>query len=247
VVGVDVGKELIAIAEEKERPGVAFHLATHFTANHRVDDLDLLIESNLRFGLHLADALAQRSVPLVNVGTAWQCTEGKEGNPAALYAATKNAFEQLLRFYTGAGQFRVLSLRLFDSYGPGDPRKKLFWYLRQAALPGGAPVGMSGGEQLIDLLYVDDIVRGLVQASNQVMGQAESFGVASLSSGAPLSLRTVAERYERVIGRPLSIQWGKLPYRAKEMFQAWTAGPPLADWKPEVSLEDGIRRMEHAQ
>lgn len=230
------------------RPAMVFHLAAHFVPHHQTSDVDGLIESNLAFGTRLLEAIkVTGGGNLVVTGTYWQHFAGEPYMPVSLYAATKQAFQDLLVFYSQFENIRATVLKFFDTYGPGDSRKKLFYWFKEAA---GAkiPVGMSPGEQLIDLVYIDDVVDALEHAANRLLdgsdtGKVSPTGGYMVSAGKALSLKQVAAVYGRVVGKPMNIDFGAKPYRPREMMEHWKVPPTLPGWKPKISLEEGIRRM----
>lgn len=221
-------------------PDVIFHLATCFRGQHATEDVEPLVAANVLFGTQLAEAAAGAPPRVfVNVGTAWQRDDEGAYLPAALYAATKQAMEDILRYYAEAGAFPVADVKLFDTYGPGDERGKLLALLAGAA-ERGEPLRMSPGEQLIDLLHVDDVVDALRAAAEAAEGPWSAW---SASSGAPLALRALVERFSSITGRPVPVEWGARPYRPREMFEPWQAGDPVPGWTPQVALDDGIRSL----
>jgi nucleoside-diphosphate-sugar epimerase len=161
----------------------------------------------------------------------------------SLYAATKQAFEALLDFYIDAHGFRAITLKLFDTYGPRDPRPKLLSLLATAAATGVA-LDLSAGEQLIDLVYIDDVVEAFVLAGQRLLsgasGASETYAV---SSGSPVPLRQLVAQYAAVTGAQLNLRWGARPYRAREVMVPWNTGAALPGWAPTVSLEEGFRRV----
>lgn len=220
-----------------------FHLAGLFIGTHRPDDVSHLVESNVAFGSRLAESLAARGpVAFVNAGTYWQHVGGEPYKPASLYAATKQAFEDILRFYADAGSLKVVSLRIFDTYGPDDPRPKLLNLLLDAARSGG-PLDTSAGEQLIDLVHVDDVAAAFLVAANVAAGQDVDLSSYAVASGSPLRLRDLAAKVEAVTGRRVNARWGAKPYRPHEMFEPWDAGPRLPGWEPKIGLDDGLAAM----
>ncbi len=227
------------------RPETVYHLAAHFVAEHQAGDIVPLIDSNLRFATQLAEAAVATGVhDFVNVGTAWEHFEDGDDNPVCLYAATKHALESILRFYVEARGLRVVTLKLFDSYGPKDPRRKLFSILREAAAE-GQRLALSPGAQLVDIVYVDDIIEALFVATRRLAdGEVEGMERYAVSSGNPLPLRELVETWARVTGKALDIEWGGRPYRAREVMVPWRTGARLPRWRLAVSLEDGIARME---
>lgn len=239
--GSAAGLRAIVVAA---RPDLVFHLASLFLAQHGPDDVDRLIESNVLFSTQLAEAMAQAGVQrLLNTGTSWQHYQDGDYDPVCLYAATKQAFEAILRYYTTCTPLRVLTLKLFDTYGPGDPRPKLMHLLQKTARS-GAHLAMSPGEQLIDIVYIDDVVDAFVAGAERLLAGVdapmEEFGV---SSGHPLPLRELAAIFSRVSGLPLDIEWGGRPYRPREVMQPWTRYRALPGWQPRVKLEEGLARL----
>ena len=191
--------------------------------------------------MRVAEAAAQ--VPrrvFVNAGTAWQHVDGEPYRPKGLYAATKQAFEDVLRYYADADQLHVVTLNLYDSYGPDDPRGKLVSALVNAARS-GKHLDMTSGRQLIDLVHVDDVVRAFSHAFSLARGmpfcEARAFAV---SSGQAVSLRELVGIVEAIVGHPLDVTWGAREDRANEMLTPWYAGDPLPGWSPRIKLVDGL-------
>ena len=134
-------------------PEIVFHLASLFIANHREEDINALIYSNLLFGTQLSEAMVKTgALCLVNTGTSWQHFENEKYNPVNLYAATKQAFEDILKYYIESKKLKVVSLHLFDTFGDDDPRAKLMKLLKKT-METQIPLDMSPGEQKIDLVH----------------------------------------------------------------------------------------------
>ena len=226
------------------RPDVTFHLAARFVAQHGPDDVAGLIEDNVLFSAQLFEALAGAGARrLVNVGTGWQHRADAPTRPVNLYAATKQAVQDLLAYFTDASSLRAVTLKLFDTYGPGDRRQKLFTVLRRASET-GVPLQMSPGEQLLDLVHVDDVVAALLTAAQRVGdSDADSSAQFAVSAAKRYTLREVAELYSSVTGRRVDVVWGGRPYRDREVMVPWS-GDPLPGWRPTVSLADGLRSLD---
>lgn len=229
---------------ESEKPDLVIHLASYFKPEHRAEDISPMLQSNLEFGTQVLEGMkASGCKRIINTGTFWQHYQGATYDPVCLYAATKQAFEEIARFYVNACGFQVLTLKLSDTYGPGDPRRKLLSLLKEQA-KSAQGLGMSPGDQEIDLLHVDDVISGFVRACAVIAswkdGQMENFG---LSSGSPLPLKQLVKLVEKISGKDLKIQWGGRPYRAREVMETWKDYRPLPGWEPRVSLESGIREF----
>lgn len=243
-----IGAQALADLLRERKPVVVFHLASRFLAAHTPDDIPNLVASNIQFGAELLEAmtLSQTSL-LVNTGTSWQHYESRAYSPVNLYAATKQAFEDLLQYYVEAGGLRCITLKLFDTYGPNDPRPKLFHLLSRVAAS-SENLAMSPGEQLIDLVHIDDVIRAFFRAAQRLLaGEVVSSEAYAISSGRPIPLRDLVAIYAQVTGRRLNIEWGGRPYRTREVMVPWSTGPTLPGWHPAVPLEEGIRRLLAAE
>lgn len=223
-------------------PKVVFHLASLFLAQHSSKDVEPLVASNVLFPVQLAQAMCtNRARFLINAGTSWQHYKDAKYNPVCLYAATKQAFEDVLSYYVEAEGLRVVTLKLFDTYGPGDRRPKLFSALGKAAATQD-PLSMSPGEQLLDLVYIDDVVSAFMLATELVQRGDESRQEYAVSAGKRITLRELVALYQRVAGKTVPVKWGARPYRDREVMIPYEGFRPVPGWTPTVSLEEGIKR-----
>lgn len=229
---------------EKVKPRIVFHLASLFIAQHTVDDIDKLIASNILFGAQLIEAMLKNEVYyLINTGTSWQHYKNKDYSPVCLYAATKEAFDKILQFYIETTPLKVITLKLFDTYGPNDSRGKLMNFLKNNSNEQKL-LKMSPGEQLIDLVYIDDVVNAFVLAGQRILKnnskKMESFAV---SSGSLISLKELVKLFENISGTKLYIKWGGRPYRDREVMLPWNTGKHLPGWSAKVSLKEGLSKF----
>jgi nucleoside-diphosphate-sugar epimerase len=228
------------------RPEVVFHLSSHFLAAHDSAQIESLVSSNILFGTQLLEAMKVAGVTgLVNAGTSWQNYTGDVYNPVNLYAATKQAFEDIIAYYAQTAGICTVTLRLYDSYGQGDQRRKLLRLLLES-LRTGEPLGMSPGDQVMDLVHVDDICRAFLRASELALEMPAGTSVYAVSSGERRSLKQVVATLEEAAGRKFAIQFGVRPYRDREVMIPWE-GPPLPGWAPKISLLEGFKRLVNEQ
>ena len=221
------------------------HLATCYLPSHTEEQIPNLIESNLLFGTRIAEAAVKLGCRwFVNAATFWQ--HASDGVPVNLYAATKEAFLDVLAYYSTAHGLKTANLELTDTYGENDPRKKLV-NLWCNALYTQTPLPMSLGRQEVELVHKDDVVEAFVGLSQmldsgdvRVAGCGETY---YLPLAEKLTLRQVAAIFERATGGVLSIEWGARPERAREIMRIEHRGSPLPGWQQHITLEDGFRRV----
>ncbi len=235
-----------AIAQALREQGVTriAHLATHFVAEHTPDCIEPLLLSNLEFGTRIAEAASLAGVTqFLNVGSFWQHFEGRAYSPVSLYAATKKAFEDILQYYCEARGMAAITLKLGGVYGPNDPRNKIISLLLRSARE-SRELLLSPGEQLVDLIYVDDAVRALEVALAQLVSTPSGGQVSfSVSSGRLISLQGLVAAFEESTKLTVPVRWGGRPYRAREFFKDWRFDSPLPGWSPSISLQEGLKRV----
>jgi nucleoside-diphosphate-sugar epimerase len=222
------------------KPELTYHLASLFLAENSYEQVKPLVESNILLGTELVDALVRENCrAIVCAGTAWQNFEGKKGTAACLYAATKEAFESVLRYYADAQALRACVLKLYDTYGPQDKRRKLLSLIRES-VNSSKPMGLSPGDQKIDLLHVNDAISAFLTAGARVRepgpGRLEEF---YLRSGRVLSIKELANLVNGI--KTFEARFGERPYRAREVMNPWTQGETLPGWNPRVTLEAGLK------
>ena len=225
------GGTLTDIVREAE-PTVVSHLASLYLAVHESADIPALVASNILFGTELLEAMAKNDVRrFVFAGTSWQHYQGAHYSPVNLYAATKEAFEMMLRYYEETAGMHAVGLKLFDTYGEGDTRRKILALLQEAAKTGEA-LALSPGEQKLDLVHVADVADAFLLAAEYLAAdRADIRGEYAVSAGTALSLREIAARLEKLLGKKIPVRWGERPYREREVMEPWRTGRLLPGWQ----------------
>lgn len=216
------------------------HLASLYVVEHKSEQLKDLMLANIYLGTAILEACKKASVKwFLNTGTIWQNYDvpdkSDEYNPVNLYAASKQAFITMAKYYIETSNIRFCTLKLCDTYGPDDTRRKIYTLFKQISKT-GEQLDMSPGEQKIDILHINDVVSGFEHLAILLNDEGSNlFSEYVLSSGRQLSLRTLALNYEKKYQVKLNINWGGRPYRQREVMIPYT-GNILPDWNPSVNL-----------
>ena len=241
----DPNPKTLAEQLEKFSPDLTVHLASCFVVQHQAEQVQEILESNVLFPTRLLEALKLIGCRrLLNTGTSWQHFENAQYRPVNLYAASKQAFEDLAHYYSDAHGFQIVNLKLHDTYGEGDTRPKLFATLKRV-LESGEELALSPGEQKIDLLHIEDVVRAFLLCIES-FDDFDRWNSFVLSSGRSIPLRDLVRVFERVAGKKLNVNFGARPYRDREVMTPWNRGQTLPNWQPKVELKSGIERFLHA-
>ncbi len=239
----DGGFDSINNAFKSFEPEVVIHLASYYVYEHNQEEIDTLIESNIKVGTYLLEGMKANGVKyLINTGTSFEHFGADENAAVNLYAATKQAFGDLCKYYCDAGFIRAVTLKLFDSYGDGDERKKLLNLLK-TNLQTQEELRLSAGEQIIDIVHVSDLISAYQVVLENISSYKENYQEFGLSGQQRCTLKELVELIEKIAEKKTNIKWGARPYRDREVMNPWESYEQLPGWKPKISLNEGIKRF----
>lgn len=121
-----------------------------------------------------------------------------------------------------AGGAHVAHVQVHTLFGEGEPSPFMFLGLIASALRAQAPFRMTQGRQLREYHHVDDAARAVAQLIAAGRG-----GVFDLSSGAPVSLRALAESSFAAFGASDLLQLGAVQEPADENYATVFAPDPV--------------------
>lgn len=231
---------LASYLKENQIDGIV-HLASLYIAEHKPEQIKSLVLSNVYLGTAIMEAAVKGNVKwFLNTGTIWQnynvAPYSNKFCPVNLYAASKQAFVDMARFYTETFNIRFCTLKLCDTYGANDTRRKIFALFEQIAKTGEC-LKMSPGEQKLDIVHIDDVVVGFVKLA-EMLNEGEALqDEYVLSCGKQMSLKEWAKLYAKRKGVNLNIEWGGRPYRIREVMNPYK-GNVLPNWIPQKTIDD---------
>ena len=163
------------------------------------------------------------------------------------YGCSKGSADQYVLDYAHSYGLTATVFRMSCIYGPyqlgSEDQGWVAHFVRQAMK--GEPVTIFGdGKQVRDLLFVEDLVRLMRRAQqNMDLAAGEAFNV----GGGPencTSLLELLDQIRSLIGAPIEIEWG--PERLAD--QKWYVVNPskaktALQWNSEVSIREGVRAL----
>lgn len=200
-------------------------------------------ETNIYGGLNVLQAATQFQVPMVNiaVGNFWMNNT---------YSISKNSVERFATMYANERGTKVNNLRVMNAYGPGQSvahpygtsnvRKIMPSFICRALTASPMEV-YDTGDQIMDMVYVKDVARDLVD-----LLEWEEYGETfECGTGRRTTVREIAE----VVGEEVYRQTGIateikfLPMRPGEQINSTVvANDPWDDVDGYLPLEKGVKR-----
>jgi nucleoside-diphosphate-sugar epimerase len=135
----------------------------------------------------------------------------------------------------------VTVVRPFSVYGPGQPADMFIAEAVNTAVR-HANLKMSRGEQKRDLIFVEDVVSGLIAAAT---AEGIEGKIINLGTGRAHRLRDVAERIWEMAGARGRLLVGARATAPDELYDTWadvTLAERLLGWEARTELESGLRR-----
>jgi UDP-glucuronate 4-epimerase len=156
------------------------------------------------------------------------------------YATAKKAAELYCKTYHNLYGIPVTVLRFFTVYGE---RQRPDMAIRKFAglIIEGAPIPMFGdGSSIRDYTYIDDCI----DCISTVVEKPMDFEIINVGSGSTITLKQLIKVLEEISGREIKItkleeQTGDVPVTYADISKA----KRLLDYKPRVTIEEGVRRF----
>jgi len=227
---------------------VFYHLAWEKTFGALRDDVDTQV-NNIQYTLD-AVRLAKRLRCKKFVGAGSQAEYGVAAeplkpetpvNPESGYGIAKYAAGKLSRLLCSQIGLQFNWVRILSIFGPLDSVHTLIMYTINEFQAGRSP-DLTKCEQVWDYLYCDDAARALLAiGKNSVDGKTYPLG-----SGKRKKLSEYIETIRDIIAPSATLQFGKKEYYPHQPMYLCADISELTNdtgWKPEISFEEGIKKI----
>jgi nucleoside-diphosphate-sugar epimerase len=226
------------------RPDTIFHLAGLYRRDHTSMDVAGLVQTNVLFGTQLLEAARLSGCDrFVTAGSYFQHFDSDDYRALNLYAATKQAFEDMLEYYVDAFDMSSVRVTVCDVYSEHDTRRKVMNDIG-AAWSGSTSLNFRDEEIWIDPVHVEDAAAAFVQAA--VLLERKEIPHRkllrySMTSGRDWTSSELVALFERLGDKKLNVTRGK-GWQIQRRMKPWR-GEVVPGWTPRVSIEEGILRI----
>jgi len=171
-------------------------------------------------------------------------TEDRICNPKSFYGVGKIASEYYLRLYQDYG-IQSTALRIFNTYGPGQNmdnlRQGMISIFVAMAIKNKHIVVKGSNKRFRDFIYIDDVVNAFIECEKSPNTNGNVYNIAT---GVKTDVRDLLGNLVKLFPHDVSIETsGNTPGDQFGIFASIDLVMDHTDWRPKVSLENGLSKM----
>jgi len=228
-----------------------FHLAAYgVRPNDR--DVDAMMRVNIELPATLARLCQQWNARLVITGTFSEYMKPASNDPltelapleaSKLYGSSKAAGGLMTSAIAKEIGVGLRILRLFKAYGAGEAPHRLLPAL-VSGLKQQQRVAISSGAQILDFVYVDDVIEALLRADKHIRDHG-AVATWNVSTGQGHSVRHFAQLVADAMNADRKLLgFGEIAMRRDD--EPWRVGDPQLmqaelGWHPRIDLQTGVK------
>ncbi len=244
------------------------HLAAQAGVRYSIENPHSYIDSNIVGTLHILEGCRHHDVQHLTYASSSSVYGANKtmpfsvhhnvDHPLALYGATKKANELMCHTYSNLYKLPTTGLRFFTVYGPfGRPDMALFKFTKN--IIAGRPIDVYNyGKHKRDFTYVDDIVEGVIRASDRTAQpnadwdpanpdpgtSSAPYRIYNIGNQQPVELMDYIGAIEECLG--MTAEKNLLPLQDGDVPDTWADTEDLAadvGYQPSTPVEVGVKNF----
>lgn len=255
-------------AFEAARPDRVIHLAAQAGVRYSSENPLAYVESNIVGFTNVLEACRHAGTPHLTFASSSSVYGANRtmpfsehhhvDHPLQFYAATKRAGELMAHAYSHLYRLPTTGLRFFTVYGPwGRPDMAPMIFTK--SIVEGTPIRLfNHGNHARDFTYIDDIVEGVVRASDDIATPDDNwlpsvpdpassdapFRIFNIGNNDSVQLIDFLAAIEDALGRKaVTIPVEAQPGDVMETFADTSELEGRLGYRPKVTVRDGVQRL----
>ncbi len=203
-----------------------------------------IVNSNLLSNiLFINEALQHKNFKgFISFGSKWELGDKKNKKPLNFYAATKKANDIFFKFYEN-NQSALISLKIFDTYGANDRRKKFLNDLLRTYKKNKS-LNITAGKQYLDYVHINDLLILILMIIKDIkLNKLKGFKSFTVSSRKPIRLINFVKKLKKILSKNLKMNIGKKKYRINESINPTLKIFNYPGWKPRYKLFSELKEI----
>ena len=215
--------------------------------NYGRDDKSIssVVETNLLFGLKLLEESVEQKVK------AFINTDTLLAKNINAYALSKSQLVDWMKILSNQNT-KIVNIKIEHMYGLKDDENKFIYWLINQLKQNVENIDLTSGIQKRDFIHIDDIVSAY-QIIIDNIDKLSNFEEFELGMGSSIEVKDFISKIQTQLSKihdiSTKLNFGAISYRANENMnmQADISKLKSLEWKPLVSIEDGIKKIINSE
>ena len=244
-------RDFSAVAQALRGVDIVFHLGALISIPYSYVHPVETVQTNVLGTLNILEACRKSGAKLVHTstsevyGTALRVPidEDHPLQGQSPYSASKIGADKLVESYFRSFGLPTVTVRPFNTYGPGQSTRAVIPTIITQALAGGV-VRLGNLDAIRDFTYLDDTVEGFLLTAQADTWNGETY---NLGSGEEIRIGAIAALIFRLMGKQAEIQLEKSRLRPEKsevlrLISDNRKAKLELGWQPTVGMEEGLQR-----
>lgn len=234
----------VALEIKKKKPEIIINCAANQNLKPLKKDLFNILKSNLFSNIAFINQSLQNKnfKGYISFGSKWELGDTKRKKPINFYAATKKANDIFFNYYSN-NKSAIISLKVFDTYGKKDVRKKFINDLLNSYKKNKF-LSITAGKQYLDYININDLLRLLLMIIEDIKkNKLKGFKSYTVSSKKPIQLIKLVTKLKKILDKELKVKIGKKRYRQNESINPTKKIFNYPNWKPKYDLLNELKKI----
>ena len=244
-------RDFSAVEQASRGVDIVFHLGALISIPYSYVHPVETVQTNVLGTLNILEACRKSGAKLVHTstsevyGTALRVPidEDHPLQGQSPYSASKIGADKLVESYFRSFGLPTVTVRPFNTYGPGQSTRAVIPTIVTQALAGGV-VRLGNLDAIRDFTYLDDTVEGFLLTAQADTWNGETY---NLGSGEEISIGAIAALIFRLMGKQAEIQLEKNRLRPEKsevlrLISDNRKAKLELGWQPTVGMEEGLQR-----
>ena len=244
-------RDFSAVEQASRGVDIVFHLGALISIPYSYVHPVETVQTNVIGTLNILEACRKSGAKLVHTstsevyGTALRVPidEDHPLQGQSPYSASKIGADKLVESYFRSFGLPTVTVRPFNTYGPGQSTRAVIPTIVTQALAGGV-VRLGNLDAIRDFTYLDDTVEGFLLTAQADTWNGETY---NLGSGEEISIGAIAALIFRLMGKQAEIQLEKNRLRPEKsevlrLISDNRKAKLELGWQPTVGMEEGLQR-----
>jgi len=226
---------------EDNQIDLIIHAATIY--GHDREKSSDIIQTNILLPVRLIE-LAQsfKVTAFLNIDSFFNHPENKTNYLSEYSLSKKQCLEWLMNLES---ELKVINLKIFHMYGPGDNKNKFVTWIIDQLLENKPVINLTPGKQLRDFIYIDDVISAFHTVLLNLDSIDERFISVDVGSGVSVSIEAFVTIAKDLTNSNSVLKFGALDYRDNEIMSSKANSSFLKglNWNPQHTIKQGIMNI----